>query len=517
MKLIYKIALLFFMIIAIAGCKRSFLDEQPFSFYSQEIYTNPAGANAALNGAYAAAANFNFFGGAYPQMLSVTGLEFRTILTNHVSLNTLDLVPGSAFIGQMWDRGFETINRCNGVIKFVGEAPLSTVPDKNNIVGQAYFLRSVVYFNLVRLYGKLPLHLEPVDQSNINLPMTGLDSIYNTIISDLKNAEQLLPEPARQAVGRPHKFAAPALLGKVYITLAGNDPASPYWQNAKNELLKVKTSNSYSLLPKFADLWDVTKENSIESIFEIQYSAERGTALGQHTALFMPTNTIYSPLALSGQPFARIRFNKEMYEDHLARYTASDPRFNSIYLGGNIRNRANTGNIVVYPLNKTNQGWPYNFKFNDPAFISDQGNHNYIYLRYADVLLMLAETENEINGPGNAYQYVNEVLSRARTSVTPASAQPASFSNMSKDEFRTRIMLERRYELAGEMHQWYDIRRRGYDYYLSVIRNHNNNPNFAVGFDFKALEHPKTMLLPIPDTEINRNTALSLKDQNPGY
>lgn len=519
MKKLYIYILLVVICFSIVACKKGFLEEQPFTFYSGEVYTSIPGANAALNGAYASAANFNFFGGVYPQVISVTGLETRTNLIQSLFLNSLEYGANNDFIARIYTLGYEIINRCNGVIKFVGESSISA-NDKNNIIGQAYFLRAVTYFNLVRLYGALPLHVDPVDQTNINLPRTPVDQIYDFIISDLKKAEQMLPEPAAQAVDRPNKYAAPALLGKVYLTRAGNTPSSPFWQLAKDELLKVVNSNAYILVPKFADLWDVTKENSKESIFEVQFSAIQGTPNGQLTTIFMPSNTIFTPLTTTGQPFARIRFNKEMYDDHLSRYPG-DPRFAETYLGGTVRNKTNTGNILIYPANKTTQGWPYLFKYRDPNFIVNQGDHNFIYLRYADVLLMLAEAENEISGPANAYQYVNQVLARARLSVTPSATQPANFAGMTQDQFRTRIMLERRYELAGEMHQWYDIRRRGLDYYRAVIQNHNNNPSFAVGFDTKASEEPnvvsRTMLLPISDVELNRNSALKPADQNPGY
>lgn len=500
------------------ACKKTFLEEQPYTFYSDEVYTSITGANAALNGAYASAANFEFFGGVYPQVLSITSLECRTNLVQSLFLNTLEYGANDGFVTRIYTHGFQIINRCNGVIKFVAE---SSIPDndKNNIIGQAYFLRAITYFNLVRLYGALPLHTDPVDQSNINLPRTSVDSIYSVIISDLKNAEQMLPEPAMQSIDRPNKYAAPALLGKVYIARAGNSTSSPYWQLAKDDLLKVVNSNAYQLVPKFGDLWDLTKENSKEAIFEVQFSAIQGTPNGQYTTIFMPSNSIYTPISIN-QPFARIRFNKEMYDDHLSRYPG-DPRFPETYLGGTVRNKTNTGNILIYPANRTTQGWPYLFKYRDPNFVANQGDHNFIYLRYADVLLMLAEAENEVNGPTNAYQYVNQVLARARTSGTPAATQPADFAGMSKDQFRTRIMLERRYELAGEMHQWYDIRRRGLDYYRAVIQNHNNNPSFAVGFDTKASEEPnvvsRTLLLPISDIELNRNTALSPANQNSGY
>ena len=139
-------------------------------------------------------------------------------------------------------------------------------------------------------------------------------------------------------------------------------------------------------------------------------------------------------------------------------------------------------------------------------------------LRYADLLLMLAEIENELNGPGNAYQYVNEVLARARTQADGTQApEPADWSGMAQDEFRTRILRERQYELLGENHEWFDTRRRGYEYFLEeVIETHNNFPNLG-NKDFTYPVSVKNMLLPIPSTELSNNTEISQADQNPGY
>ncbi|WP_310391843.1 RagB/SusD family nutrient uptake outer membrane protein [Hymenobacter sp.] len=505
------------LLLTLASCDKEFLEEEPYTFYSVELYNTPTGANSVLNAAYASASNFNLFGGAYPQLLETSGLGCLTNQQATNALNTLELVPGIVFIGTVWGRSYEVIARTNDIIANVQESSFDE-PVKNNILGQAYFLRGMMYFNLVRLYGGVPLRTEPTTQENTNIPRATTEQVYQQIIADLNQAATLLPEPAGQAIDRPHKYAAPALLGKVYIALAGNDPASPNWQLAKTELLKVVSSGAYILLPRFADLWDVTRENSREAIFEVQFSAVQGTPLGQLTTLFNPTNSYLTPLANPpfGQPFARIRVNKEIYDDHRTRYPG-DPRFPTTFQS-TFANRTNPNTrTLVYPDNLTTQGWPYMIKFTDPGFVSNQGNHNLIYLRYADVLLSLAEAENEINGPAGAYQYVNQVLARARTSATPAATQPANFAGLTKDQFRERILLERQYELFGEMHMWYDVRRKGTDYYLRAIRKHNNNPTFAVGFDFRMSENLRTMLLPLPENELNANTALTPADQNPGY
>ena len=88
---------------------------------------------------------------------------------------------------------------------------------------------------------------------------------------------------------------------------------------------------------------------------------------------------------------------------------------------------------------------------------------------------------------------------------------------MTQEDFRTRIMRERQYELLGENHEWFDTRRRGYQYFLEeVIETHNNFPNLG-NRDFRYPVSVKNMLLPIPSTELSTNTEISQADQNPGY
>ena len=132
---------------------------------------------------------------------------------------------------------------------------------------------------------------------------------------------------------------------------------------------------------------------------------------------------------------------------------------------------------------------------------------------------MLAEIENELNGPTNAYQYVNLVLTRARNSATPAATQPANWSVMTQTQFRDRIMKERQFELLSEGQDWFDARRRGFTYFLNnTIIPHNTHPTINVGnSDYLYPTSDRAMLLPILNREIANNNNMSPSDQNPGY
>jgi hypothetical protein len=141
---------------------------------------------------------------------------------------------------------------------------------------------------------------------------------------------------------------------------------------------------------------------------------------------------------------------------------------------------------------------------------------NFVVFRYADLLLMLAEIENELNGPDAAYVYVNEVLGRARGT----GAAPADWAGLSQVQFRHDIMFEYRFELLGEGHEWFNDRRRGYDYFkTNVIDLHNSHPDydFSKQRDVELPDNSRNILMPIPITEITANPNISADDQNPGY
>jgi starch-binding outer membrane protein, SusD/RagB family len=506
--------------ISIISCKKSFLQEVPYNFISStSLYSDDAGVEAAVNGCYSIMADYAGYGAGYLTWMTVGSGGYYSTQTPNNDMNTLTHTALNIWLtgNSPWDQFYSAINSANDIIMHAPKGGASqTIKDK--AVGEAYFMRAMLYFNLVRMFGGVPLKTEPSTYENIYKPRATKDEVYALIISDLEKAKVKMT--ATPNVGRPSKWAAQALLGKVYIQMAGNQTAAQtlLWQKAKNELVSVVMNGGYKLQPNFATLFTAGIENTNESIIEIQYSISGG-AQGQFTNFFAPSGSTLTPLAVNG-PFGRNRINKDIFDKHKAQY-ATDPRIDVSYVYGSyIRN---TGTIVnVYPtVNNVLQGWPYLKKYIDPNYVATYSNINFIYLRYADVLLNLAEAENEINGPTNAYQYVNQVLLRARNSVTPAATTPADWNGMTLDQFRDRIMRERRYELIGECHLWHDVRRRGAEGLKTFFIEHNTHPTFNKDAD---IVYPtddnsvnKLLLMPIPEKEINTNPLINLNDQNFGY
>jgi len=523
MKKILYFSYVLLLCLVLSCTKNELIEEDPKGFLNdQTLFDTEAGAQAALVGCYAGISTYYYFVVAYTQFLSLGSGAFWTDHAASLPLAKQISQPTDALINNVWKEAYASINSVNALLANMPKSPIKESV-KNQILGEGHFLRAVLYFNNVRTWGDVPLRIEVANSNNLNMARTPKAQVYEQIIADLEAAKNLLPAPQAQIKGRPHKWAAYALLAKVYLTLAENVDGSPYWKKAYDEAIQVYNSNAYTLVRPYKNLWDVSKQNSSESIFEIQYSMAGGSSNGL-TQIHMPSNTIYTPNQASS-PTRRIRTHKATFNEFRNQYPG-DPRINATFLYGDVPKKDGT-TLKVYPTNTSSgEGYPYIFKYADPAWVASVSNSNFIYLRYADVLLMLAEIENELNGPGGAYKYINEVLSRARDANGNGIAEageisPANWSGMTQAQFRDRIMLERRIELLGETHEFYDTRRRGLAYLKAYFISHNTHPGFSATNDFTfpvdETSVSRLLLMPIPSEEINSNGLINASNQNPGY
>jgi starch-binding outer membrane protein, SusD/RagB family len=524
-----KIVYILGFVLTFSSCEKLIEEKVYTSLDSEKLYENVNGCEAALAGVYSAFTGHGYYGTVFPELtLNLSGIY--TAQGPQVD-NRFGISSTTAFIGTHWNLVWQTIARANDVIFNVAKSPINE-DVKNRIMGEAYFIRAKNYFDLVRLWGGVPLRLEPSTLSTIHLARTPADKVYEQILADLETAKKLLPEPAKAPLGRPHKFAANALAQKVYLTLAGNDPASPYWQKSIDEGLVVVNSRAYTLMRPYAALWEIKNENSKEGIFEIQGSAVNAGDGASLTRIFLPgsgnPSTTLTPRA---DTWGRAKVNKEVYDGHNKQYP-NDPRIDITYLDSTYRNRTTNAVVNIYPITKTGfNSFTYIKKYVDPDYQGTSSNNNIIYMRYAEVLLMLAEAENELRGPAGAYVYINELMGRARDANgngrdDPTELSPANWTGLTKEVFRTRIMSEYRYELLGELDEYFQVRRRGKDYFKALLDEHNAYPAVranagAFRLDFIAPTDDATMnrimLLPIPIAEMSTNNLIKQSDQNPGY
>ncbi len=526
-KIIYAIVFL----LTCSSCEKLIEEKVYTSLDSETLYENVSGCEAALSGVYSPFTGFNYYGNVFSELtLNLSGIY--TAQTTQVD-NRFAINSSTAFIGQHWAAIWQVVARANDVIYFVDKSSINQ-DVKNRIMGEAYYIRAKNYFDLVRLWGGVPLRLEPSTLATIHKKRASADEVYEQILSDLETAKKLLPEPIKAPLGRPHRLAAFALAQKVYLTRAGNDPASPFWQKSLDEGLAVFNSKAYTLVRPFSALWEIKNKNSKEGIFEIQGSVVNTGDGASLTRFFLPgTGNPSTNLTPKADTWGRAKVNKEVYDGHSKQYP-SDPRIDITYLDSTYKNRVSGANVNIYPIQKTGtNSFTYIKKYVDPDYLGTSSNSNIIYMRYAEVLLMLAEAENELRGPAGAYVYINELLGRARDANgngkdDPTELSPANWTGMTKEVFRDRITSEYRYELLGELDEYFQVRRRGKDYFKALLIAHNTYPavlaNPTTGtarLDFIAPTDDATMnrimLLPIPITEMSTNNLIRESDQNPGY
>jgi len=463
---------------------------------------------------------YEYFPSGYCNLLSASSTALFTNHTASKELMSMNALATNKYLNNTYQAIYVPIVRCNDVISKVqgGQASQEV---KDRVEGEAHLLRAICYFNLVRMVGGVPLRLEPTTSINLNLPRSSKEDVYAAIISDLESAKSLIPE-TNPTAGRPNKYAAYALLAKVYLTMANGVEGSEYWAKALDE---AKGAYGKYSLENLSKVFLSSNRNSKESIIEFQLTTAGGRA-NYWTRMIGPKDSKYTPLSASN-PFYRIRPSKWLFDSWVAQYPG-DPRLDVSFIYNSYVSSDGTKTTLCYPKNVVGiEAFPYFLKFLDPTYVSEGTSANFIYMRYADLLLILAEAENEVNGPTNAYKYVNEVLSRSRNGVSPASAVPADWSGMTKTEFREKIMKERLYELSGEQHEFFDLRRRGAQFLLNHFIEFNADANNNYNQSSSAYSEPKytetldfatkALLLPFPQNEINTNTVLTNDDQNPGY
>ncbi len=308
----------------------------------------------------------------------------------------------------IWATCYAGIGRANQVIDNVPRINVMTEEERNQIIGEAKFLRALNYFTLVNGFENIPLVLSfEKDLSKLRVPQSKPADIWAQIEKDLKDAEAVLPPDYSSSgmQGRATKYAAIALLGKAYLF-------QEKWNDAENKLNELY--NKFSLLPNYVDNFNGKSENGPESIFEIQFSGDRSVTDERH-----PFNFELRPAALDGwdemspPPGSINEFRKDVKADG----TLSDRVYGSIFFDdpNSFMYDLNVpANLVPYSAVKNDLRVPYYFtKYTYPTDRSGSYTGiNINVIRYADVLLMLAEAKNENNKTDEAIGLINEVRER---------------------------------------------------------------------------------------------------------
>lgn len=493
-----------------------FLTETPIDFVGPgNFYNNATDALAAVNGAYAGLENTtgsNYYGGLFVMLV-----EFPTEMqTPYLSagnersqVDNYTFTPSHNYIYQSWLGAYSIINRANGVIARVPGINMdATLRDR--IVGEAKFLRALNYFNLVRLFGGVPLETAETNSlDSLQKPRATTAEVYALIVQDLTDAIKVLPNRSAYGVsdiGRASRGAAKTLLAKAYIQRAAVGGGSPSdYQSALTMLQDIDATEGYALLTNFGDLFDMKHEVNSEVIFDIQCT--RITGAGCHVSNQVAPRQSNYGTSQNGS------------------FTAEQPFFDEFVTTDKRRDKTwqltfvnKAGAVIAWdPTQSASKTYgadtPYMHKFLDSLSTGDD-EANYIILRYADNLLMEAEAINEISGPtAAAYSPINAV--RARAGIGNLIA------GLSKSAFKDSVFHERRLELAMEGPNGYFDSQRNWLWAKTRIE-----ASMALGAanKFKNSKYPKFQttlidqfkLMPIPQRAIDINPQLAGK-QNPGW
>jgi hypothetical protein len=407
----------------------------------------------------------------------------NTSVSGANALDVLAVTPDNDLIADFWVANYSIIFRANAVLNNIDKPTDYKGIEKDQYTGEAKFMRALTYFELVRLFGGVPnvtTLLSAEDAKRV--PRTSEADIYKLIIDDLKDAIQKLP--VTMAAGRASKGAAIALLGKVYVY-------QKKWIEAEEQLSQLfKAPFSYILVNNFADFWKMTNENSKESVFAITYLA--GSNAHNLSTAFIPNGGV-AGIVSRGAEVALPSWS-----------------INKLYIPGDTRKASTITDMLISKIGDTPLWYPYVSKY---AVVHDYGSSglDLPVIRFADVVLLYAETLYGLNRPGDALIELNKVRERAfagpsKNYILSDIASPADFSD--------KLFLERRLEFAYESERWYDLVRSG-KYLNFTSEERAYNPNTGTALIVPVATRAALKYLPIPQKEIDK--ARDVLNQNDGY
>jgi hypothetical protein len=477
-KLINIIAMTVF--IMLMSCSEDFINLEPTDTVGvKNLYLTDSDFNDAVNGCYSGLAEAYITWWWYGDLRGDD--SYDELVKGHSDFDLFSLDVNDGTVSTSWRNWYIVVSRVNEVLAKIEE---KDVANKDGYIGEAKFIRALAYFNLVRIFGDVPMITDPVTSTEAySIPREPLGNIYNTvIIPDLLAAEKTLPVTySGSLVGKATKGAAKSLLAEVYLTLKD-------FTKAETKLQELTVAPfSYALLDNYNDLFYYDQgEHHSEYIFDIEYITG-GLDLGnpwinQFSPKDPPTLAFYGLTTGDGQnnaPFGlRDIFpagDMRLYMTFANGFTDSDGVYHQLM--------PNSNDVQTYTRK-------YIFVTQSSAY--DSGANWKVY-RYADVLLMYAEALNENNKPEQALPYLNMVHERA--GLTPIAG------GLSQTAMRDSIALERRLELSFEGKRWFDLVRTG-----------------------KALETmaPTGMkdymtIWPVPQNQIDLYNNMDIFWQNPGY
>ena len=496
MKKLSVFNIVFLTVLTVTSCGDSFLDKEPKNTVDPETSVTDSVAAAMANGCYRTLQSSNMYNQRLWTLDIVAG---NSNVGAGGGTDGLETVQASNFTEgsdngmalYMWRSPWVGIGQCNILIKDLEGNNLDAL--QKRCLGEAYFLRAHYYYILVRLYGGVPLRLEPYNPGEPTaIARSSVDEVYRQIHSDCQKAMDLLPaksEYNKSNVGRASKDAAMTMMADMYLTLAPDH--SEDYQHVVN-LCDSVTALGYDLSQcNFSTNFDATVNNGSESIFEVQYSGDTEYDFWGNNPQSSWLSTFMGPR--NSNFVAGCYGWNQPTQEFMDQWEAGDKRKDLTVLYEGCPDFDGKSYKSSYSYTGYNVR-----KFLVPKSISPEHNTspaNFVVYRYADVLLMKAEALNELGETDQAAIPLNIVRKRAGLDAV---------SGLTQSEMRDKIIHERRMELAFEGHRWFDMIRLDHgSYALKFLK--------SIG---KTNVTKDRLLFPIPQTEIDANPLMT---QNPGY
>ncbi|MDD3906907.1 MAG: RagB/SusD family nutrient uptake outer membrane protein [Proteiniphilum sp.] len=453
MKKIYSnISWLIVLAVIITSCD-SFLEEKPKTFLNPDsYYQNDKQVLAAVNGIYTfvddimdsdiepGSQSFIFM-----EFMHGYGERMRGSGTQDLSqANSLLIADNNSYVQRFWETAYRAIENCNSIIEGIEGMPEGSISEskKNQYLGETYFLRGYFYFNLVRLYGPVPLKLTPTkDVINTEIELSSIEAVYTQIDADMTRAGELMEEQEWTSTsGRVTKGTVKSMHAKVLLTMAGYplQKGIEYYTKAYNKAKEVYESGKFTLFGSYEELRTV--ENAGEIIWSIQREADNaGSPLhGALLAYPAPVKAVSASAAYGGAITVT-----QMFFDT---YPESDKRREE-------RKFYYTQQEALDQSGMVDMGRLYIYKYWDQnAAEVGKSGANFTLLRYADVLLMMAEAKAQADGGTTTDANAIEAYYTVRKRALPQEVKPTSLT-------ADKVLQERFWELAFENQTWYDMVR----------------------------------------------------------
>jgi tetratricopeptide (TPR) repeat protein len=408
----------------------------------------------------------------------------------------------SSYISSKYNACFIGIARVNQILDKIDGAEINQ-QGKDRISAEAKFIRALLYFELVRYFGGVSLHLNAVEgAAQAYLPRSSVAEVYQAIESDLQDAIQNLPVASFPQNGRATKGAAHVLLADAYM-------AQKKYAEAETELRAVLPMG-YELLPDYGSVFNINNKNSRESIFEIQYQEGNQGQQSNFLYPFLPLSADVSLITgIQSQNRNGGGWNTPTQE-MIDTYESGDSRLDASI--GIVEGTGPIGAMIIervtspigYTTPEGKRSYVFIKKYLNPHSVENNTDDNFPIYRYSDALLLLAESLNEQNKSLEALDYLNIV--RERADLSPS-------DEVNQDLLRDIILHERRIEFAFENKRWLDLVRT--DRAVEVMNAHGEylKAIHPILRDVSYNVTPHRLLFPIPQREI----LIGSLEQNPGY